>query len=177
MAGFLCIAHRGDQDEAAENTLEAFEAAVTGGFAHFEFDVGLTKDGVAVVIHDDTVDRTAADGVTGAVAELTLAELQAVPLVGGSRVPTLEALLQRFLGRAHLHLELKSAQPELPTTVCELLRATGWLDREGPDQGMTAAQGLTITSFILEHLQASIPLYSPGVRHMWLVREATAEVV
>ena len=175
MASFLCIAHRGDQDQAAENTLEAFEAAVAGGFAHFEFDVGLTKDGVAVVIHDDTVDRTAADGVTGAVAELTLAELQAVPLVGGSRVPTLEALLKRFLGRAHLHLELKSAQPELPTTVFELLRATGWLDQ--PDRGMTVAPGLTITSFILEHLQASVPLYSPGVRHMWLVREATAEVV
>ena len=42
---------------------------------------------------------------------------------------------------------------------------------------MTVAPGLTITSFILEHLQASIPLYSPAVRHMWLVREATAEVV
>ena len=57
MSEFLCIAHRGDQDAAAENTLEAFDAALHAGFPHFEFDVGLSKDGVAVVIHDDTVDR------------------------------------------------------------------------------------------------------------------------
>ena len=184
--GFLVIAHRGDQDAAPENTLEAFSAAVSSGFPHFEFDVQLSRDGVAVVIHDDLIDRTAAEGFSGAVGELTLAELGLVPLRNaegqpeGCRIPTLRSLLEKFSGVAHLHLELKSTQVDLARVVHKELSETGWLEPI-EERGMVVAPGVTITSFILEQLQASLPLYEDRskkrVRHMWLVSDATEEVV
>ncbi|MCL4722641.1 MAG: glycerophosphodiester phosphodiesterase, partial [Gammaproteobacteria bacterium] len=60
-------AHRGARQQAPENTLPAFELALAQGADGIEFDVQLTADGVPVLIHDETVDRTT-DG-TGQVAE------------------------------------------------------------------------------------------------------------
>ena len=68
--------HRGDRADAPENTLPAFEAAFAGGLEFVETDVQLTADGFPVLLHDPTVDRTT-DG-TGAVADLTLAQVQAL---------------------------------------------------------------------------------------------------
>jgi hypothetical protein len=52
------------------------------------------------------------------------------------RVPTLEAVLRAFLGRAHLHIELKSKQAALPQAVSQALNATGWV---GPEGALTPA--------------------------------------
>ncbi len=68
------VGHRGNRAHAPENTLESFAQAVALGVDALEFDVRLTADGVAVVHHDPTVDRTT-DG-SGPVAALTLAELR-----------------------------------------------------------------------------------------------------
>ena len=68
------IAHRGASAYAPENTLAAFELAVRQGADAFELDVRLTRDGAAVVIHDDTLDRTC--DLTGPVRGQTLAELR-----------------------------------------------------------------------------------------------------
>lgn len=69
------VAHRGGAKLAPENTLAAFESAVSSwGADMLEMDVRLTADGEVVVIHDDSVDRTT-DG-TGKVADLTLAQLR-----------------------------------------------------------------------------------------------------
>jgi len=51
-------AHRGAWGYTPENTLEAFELAVTQEADGVELDVQLTKDGEVVVIHDETIDRT-----------------------------------------------------------------------------------------------------------------------
>src|SRR5690606_12329233 len=67
--------HRGDRSIAPENTLPSFEHALAGSMLFVETDVHLSADNVPVLIHDDTVDRTT-DG-SGAVADLTLAELKA----------------------------------------------------------------------------------------------------
>ncbi|MBI5082455.1 MAG: hypothetical protein HZB17_14315 [Chloroflexi bacterium] len=64
------IAHRGASAAAPENTLAAFNLAVEFGADAVELDVDMTRDGVPIVIHDDTVDRTT-DG-HGAAASLTL---------------------------------------------------------------------------------------------------------
>jgi glycerophosphoryl diester phosphodiesterase len=69
------IAHRGASAYAPENTLAAFELAVTQGADAFELDVRLTRDGAAVVIHDATLDRTT--DLAGPVRARTLAELRA----------------------------------------------------------------------------------------------------
>ena len=73
-------AHRGLHDhEHAENSLSAFRLAVKNGFG-IELDVRLSKDGVLVVFHDDTLERVA--GVEGRVIDYTAAELAAMHLSG-----------------------------------------------------------------------------------------------
>ena len=70
----LIIAHRGAAAEAPENTLGAFRKAKENGALAVEFDVDFTKDGVAVIMHDETVDRTT--NGRGKVGDFTLENIQ-----------------------------------------------------------------------------------------------------
>ena len=123
--GILNIGHRGASGRFPENTLSSFRAAIEAGAEMCELDVQMTRDGVAVVIHDETVDRTT-DG-NGAVAELTLAELKRLDAGArfdqkftGERIPTLDEVLASVQGRCALNIELKGAHAE--PQVCELMR-------------------------------------------------------
>lgn len=86
-------AHRGASACAPENTLEAFELAVSQGADGVELDIQMTKDGSLAVIHDETVDRVC-DG-SGCVADLTMKELKRFrcsrlhPEFGEARIPEL----------------------------------------------------------------------------------------
>jgi glycerophosphoryl diester phosphodiesterase len=106
--------HRGDRTDAPENTIPAFTAAFAGGLEFVETDVQLTADGVPVLLHDPTVDRTT-DG-TGAVADLTLAQVQALDAgswfdedFAGTRIPQLGEFLDLLAVTPHKKalLELK----------------------------------------------------------------------
>jgi glycerophosphoryl diester phosphodiesterase len=103
------IAHRGLHDArngVVENTLAAAEAAVRGRFA-IECDVQLSRDGEAMVFHDARLGRLSR--ARGAVAERTVAEIQAAPLRGGGEpIPTFAQLLARVAGRTPLICEIKS---------------------------------------------------------------------
>ena len=103
------IAHRGLHDAKAgriENTLSAFDAAARAGFA-MEMDVHLSADGVVYVFHDDHLDRLTAG--RGPVAGRTMAELQAIPMIGtDDRIPTLRQVLDLVAGRIGLVVEIKS---------------------------------------------------------------------
>ena len=110
-AGFTLIAHRGFSSRAPENTFAAFDLALQEGFDHFELDVRLTADGVPVVIHDATLERTT-DG-SGPVAAVMLEELERLDAGSwfrggrsyrGERVPALATLFDRYRGKAHIHL-------------------------------------------------------------------------
>jgi glycerophosphoryl diester phosphodiesterase len=108
----LRFAHRGASTRAPENTLAAFEEAIRLGVDAIELDVHLSADGVPVVIHDETVDRTT-DG-RGAVASLPLAALKRLdagawfsPQFRGERIPTLEEAFDRARGRCGLNIEIK----------------------------------------------------------------------
>jgi glycerophosphoryl diester phosphodiesterase len=70
----LNIAHQGGEDEFPSNTIYAFKRAVRAGADMLELDIGVTKDGHVVVMHDTTVDRTT-DG-SGTIASKTLAEMR-----------------------------------------------------------------------------------------------------
>ena len=70
------VGHRGARFEAPENTLPGFQHAIDLGLPIYELDVHLSADNEVVVIHDYTVDRTT--NGTGTVAEMTVAELQAL---------------------------------------------------------------------------------------------------
>jgi glycerophosphoryl diester phosphodiesterase len=100
----MVVAHRGASVEQPENTIAAFEAAIDAGADAVEFDVRMTVDGGAVVIHDPDVSRTT-DG-TGIVSELTLDEVRNLG------VPTLEEALTLLSGRAAVDIEIKNALDE-----------------------------------------------------------------
>lgn len=72
----LVIAHAGGDQDYPHSTLYAYTQSALAGADILELDVQLTADGVLIVQHDDTVDRTTE--TTGPVAELTLAEIQAL---------------------------------------------------------------------------------------------------
>ncbi|QAY74041.1 glycerophosphodiester phosphodiesterase [Agromyces protaetiae] len=88
------LAHRGLAVDAPENTLPAFAAAQAAGARYIETDVHLTRDGIAVVAHDETLDRVA--GRAGALAELTMAELRTVDLGDGIGFVPLDEALDAF---------------------------------------------------------------------------------
>src|SRR3954452_18398025 len=88
----LVLGHRGASAYAPENTFAAFDLAVEMGADGIETDVRATRDGVLVLLHDETVDRTT-DG-TGVVAELNRAQVDALDAgswfgvaYAGERVP------------------------------------------------------------------------------------------
>jgi len=96
----LRLAHRGDWRRAPENTIGAFLAALdVPGCDGLEFDVRAAKDGVPVIIHDETLDRV--QRAAGRVADLGHDELAA------HGVPTLEEVLAVVPRRAFLDVELK----------------------------------------------------------------------
>src|SRR5437899_3894528 len=103
------IGHRGARNLWPENSLAGFQRTRDLGIDGVEFDVHLARDGGMVVIHDPLLERTT-EG-RGAVAGRTVAELAATPLRdgGGEGVPTLEAVLDVFIGTAiELHIEIKT---------------------------------------------------------------------
>lgn len=120
------VAHRGLHDIAAgrvENTLSAVRAAVEHGYA-IEVDIQLTADDAIVVYHDDRLARL--NQGTGAILDLTLAEVQAVPFqVGDDRIPTLAELFETVAGRVPLVIELKGTvgRPEIDARLTRLFIA------------------------------------------------------
>lgn len=96
------IAHRGLPSTMTENTVEGALGAYEGGATHIEIDGHLSKDGHVVIMHDATIDRTT--NGTGAVASMTLAEIQQYKVVqksGGNiiredPIPTAEDVFKAF---------------------------------------------------------------------------------
>lgn len=106
------IAHRGFSGVAPENTLISFKKAIEIGADMIEFDVSLSKDGIPVVIHDKTVNRTT--NSKGKVENFTLEELKSFD--AGSwyktefkdeKIPTLEEVIKISKGKIILNIEIK----------------------------------------------------------------------
>lgn len=106
------MGHRGASAYEPENTLRSIRRALKMGVAAVEVDVQLTRDGLLVVIHDDTVDRTT--NGHGAVKDLTFAELRALNAGKGEPIPSLEEVVDLVKGRAHLVVELKQPDAAAP---------------------------------------------------------------
>ena len=126
-------AHRGNSAEAPENTLAAFGSAIRLGAPWIELDIHPSKDGVLVVIHDGTVNRTT--GGRGEVGALTLEELRRLdagswfaPAFAGQRIPTLEEVFELAApAGTRLNIEIKRAPGGLDVApaVAALLRRYG----------------------------------------------------
>lgn len=118
----LIIAHRGASAVAPENTTAAFQAAIAAGAEGIEFDVRLSRDGVPVVIHDETLYRT--HGLRRRVGDMTSHELNPID------VPSVEQLFELFASnKLLLYLELKDVRIELAEACCRLVEEYRFKDR------------------------------------------------
>lgn len=111
----LWIAHRGGGAAAPENTLAALRTGAAAGFRMVEFDVMLSRDGVPLLIHDETLERTT-DG-TGPVSARDCADLLTLdagrwhgPAFSGERIPTLAQAIDGLLSlQLTANIEIKPA--------------------------------------------------------------------
>jgi len=130
----VVTAHRGASYVAPENTLSAMSAAVESGAEFAELDVGLTRDGQVVLMHDRTVDRTT--NGTGDLGAFSLEELEALEAgswfseeFGGEPIPTLREVIQFARGKLKLNIEIKTSreEPAIAAAVVEIIRSEGFV--------------------------------------------------
>lgn len=113
--GPLAFAHRG-ATPGLENTLAAVERVVALGFGYLETDVRTSRDGVALLLHDPTLDRTT--DRTGPVAGLPWAEIARARVGGAEPVPRLEDLLGSYPDlRVNLDVKVPSSVEPLVAAV------------------------------------------------------------
>lgn len=164
-------AHRGlHGDGVPENSLQAFYLAVQNGYGA-ELDVHLSRDGRLVVMHDESLKRTA--GVGRNIADCTAAELEQMRLEGtAQKIPYLEEVLPVFAGKAPLVIELKPTggnHAALSKAVCAMLdgyptlqfciesfdpRVLLWLKKHRPD----IVRGQLSCNFLRERSGLHLPL-------------------
>jgi glycerophosphoryl diester phosphodiesterase len=161
-SGVVAVGHRGAAGVAPENTLASFRAAMAQGARWVETDVQLTSDGVPVLLHDLTLDRT-----TNAAAlfptrrpwslnTFILAEVRQLDAgsgrgaaFAGERVPTLAELLGA-LKQAHtgLMLEIKSGESDATAKIASALESADWVASGMP------MEPLCVSSFAASRVQA-----------------------
>lgn len=102
------IAHRGASAQHPENTLASFTTAMELDVEGVELDVSLTADGIPVVLHDPTLDRTS--NGSGNVSDLTLEELAAFDAGAGERIPTVRSVVELAAGRKQITFDIKDTR-------------------------------------------------------------------
>ena len=109
--GFIVISHRGSHLIKPENTIAAFEDAITAGADYVEMDLRTTKDGYLVLCHDENVNRVS--NGKGNVKDLTLEEIAKLDLPGKDgkiyRMPQFVDVLKICKGRINIYLDFKEA--------------------------------------------------------------------
>ena len=139
VSGPLAIAHRGGAGLAPENTIPAFDHGLSLGADGLELDVHLSRDGVVVVHHDRTVDRTT--NLRGPLGEFTADELGRAdaayafsPGTGcpfrdrGIGIPTLAAVLRRYRD-TRIIVEMKVNSAEMAQATVQAVRSADAVER------------------------------------------------
>jgi glycerophosphoryl diester phosphodiesterase len=133
----LVIAHRGASAEKPENTLAAFRRALALKVDGIELDVQVTREGVPVVFHDDTLRRLT--GQPGRVTGKTWPELEKLRVAGTEPIPRLADVLALVHGRALVQIELKRGAVVPPVVrAIRHARATGWVIFASFEAGLLA---------------------------------------
>ena len=152
----LNVGHRGASGLAPEHTFPAYDLALKQGADYIEQDLQMTRDGVLVVLHDDTLNRTAQPteesgptDCTGLVKDKTLAQIKtcdvgswfnkdnpdlARPEYVGLKIPTLEQVFKRYGKSTNYYIETKSPATSLGMEE-ELLRLMSEYDLREPAAG------------------------------------------
>jgi glycerophosphoryl diester phosphodiesterase len=161
----LAFAHRGGSGLRPENTLAAFDHGVALGADGLELDVHLSRDGIVVVHHDTTLERTT--NGRGAIAAFTADELDRIDAgyrftahsgavddypfrAQGLGIPRFRAVLARYAD-IPLIVELKAATAELARRAVDDVRAAGALDR-------------VVFGSFFDHALAAVREYEPRLR-------------
>lgn len=175
----VIVAHRGASGHAPEHTFPAWDQALEMGAEYIEQDVLPTADGVLVVIHDDTLDRTArgpAENCSGRVDSKTLAQLKTCDMGSwfneayperaraeyvGLPIPTLEEVFQRYGTAVNYYIEIKpntSINGDVEQQLLDLI------DQYGLYDGAISRRQVLIQSFIpsslltVQALDPTLPL-------------------
>ena len=182
------IAHQGGDGLWPSDTMFAFERAAEMGVDVLEMDMHSTADGVLVLMHDNTIDRTT--NGTGRISELTLAEIKALDAGYdwseddgqtfpyrdlGITVPTLEEVFTAFPDY-RMNIEIKQVEPSITEPFCQMIRdhqmenqvLVGSFNQEVvnefrrvcPEVATTAGESEVITFFVLSKLFLE-NIYSP----------------
>jgi glycerophosphoryl diester phosphodiesterase len=172
------VAHRGASWDAPEHTFAAYDLALERSADWIEQDLQMTRDGHLVVLHDDSLDRTAtgpAASCSGLVRDHTLAELascevgswfnrknpaRAQAAYANERIPTLEAVLTRYAGRARFYIETKNPAeaPGMEDSLLVHLRRHRLVGR-GTDEGRVLVQSFSAASLLrLRELEPRLQL-------------------
>ncbi|WP_461864248.1 glycerophosphodiester phosphodiesterase family protein [Thermococcus sp.] len=133
----LLLGHRGFMSKYPENSILAFVEAINSGADGVELDVWLTRDGKAVIMHDESIDRTSS--MKGSQKEMTLEELKRANLGMGQNIPTLEEVFEVLPEDALINVEIKDID-----AVEEALRIT---------KEFNALDRVMISSFNIEALK------------------------
>ena len=134
------LSHRGESDDAPENTLSAYKLAMERDSDGIELDIRLTADGEAACVHDETIERVS--GVRLAVSDATLAALRQY-----HPVPLLSEALAVLKPGKQMQIELKGPWPQL-----QPVKAV--LDRRGGDR-----KWLALSSFDEETICAAADVF------------------
>lgn len=132
----VVVAHRGGASIGMENSLSCIDKGIRAGADMIEIDLHLTADGVVVVCHDQSIDRTT-DG-EGLIRELTLEQIRAHHLVDAEgnatseTIPTLEEVLDLVGDRCRLLIEIKRTQDiyqGIEQKMLDILESHNMIDR------------------------------------------------
>lgn len=122
--GVVALAHRGFSLDGLENSMAAFGAAVDLGFGYVETDAHATSDGVAVALHDASLDRTT--DANGLVADLPWSQVHQAKIGGVEPVPSLEDVLGTW-PHLRVNIDVKAMSGAGPTA--RAIDRTGAHDR------------------------------------------------
>ncbi len=157
---FVNYAHRGASEYAPENTMMAFYLGLWMGANGIETDVQLTKDGVPVLFHDDTLERVT--GESGSIQDYTYEELQAFHVSKNAhtdKIVKFEDFLRAFAFR-DLTFAIELKQKGTAKVVADLLRVFNMQTKT------------IVTSFDFEEL-CSMRAYAPEFKAGYLTSEVT----
>ncbi len=186
--GPVAFAHRGGAAEAPENSWAAFEHAISLGYRYMETDVRATADGVAVALHDPTLDRVA--DRPGPLAKMTWSEVRQCKLQDGREVPRLEDLLAAW---PNIRWNIDVKTPEAVAPVVDVLRRTASVERVlvaafsdrrsaqvrdalGP-QLATSAGRVTVATLVAAKLVSKFPVRTKAVAAQVPVQQGGVRIV
>ncbi|XP_076841268.1 glycerophosphodiester phosphodiesterase 1 isoform X1 [Brachyhypopomus gauderio] len=183
------IAHRGGGHDAPENTIAAIRAASANGATGVELDLEFTADGVPVLMHDETVDRTT--NGSGPISKLPFSELRKLDAAAkhrlsdrfrGEKVPTLqEAVEECIKHQLIIYFDVKGHPDEAAaalkqmyqnhpvlyntSVVCSFEPKVIYRMRQADPEVVTA---LTHRPWSLSHFGDGSPRFPSSFKHWWM---------